>query len=84
MFGYYASAAQTERDSAFDSISMFYDVRISGIPCNVMKFRIWLQMVQNGRPSSDALVARINALPGLGLTRGDSPSLQFNAALACS
>lgn len=84
IFGYYAGAAQAERDSAFDSIRMFYDVRITGIPCNLMKFKIWLQMMQNARPSSDALVARINALSGLGLTRGTAPSRHFNTALACS
>ena len=84
IFGYYRGATQAERDSAFDSIQMFYDVRITGIPCNLMKFKIWLQMMQNARPASDALVARINALSGLGLTRGAGPNTHFNTALACS
>jgi len=84
LFGYYAGATQAERDSAFDSIQMFFDVRITGIPCNLMKFKIWLQMVQNARPASDALIVRINALPGLGLVRGTAPSTHFNTALACS
>ena len=71
--------------SEFDSCAeMFYNVRITGIPCNLMKFKIWLQTMQNQRPASDALVARINALPGLGLTRGTAPSTHFNTALACS
>ena len=84
MFTNFPGATPAEQDSAFDSIRMFYDVRITGIPCNLMKFKIWLQMMQNARPASDALVVRINALSGLGLTRGTSPGTHFNVALACS
>jgi hypothetical protein len=49
-----------------------------------MKFKIWLQMMQNARPAGDALIARLNAFPGMGLTRNTSPGTHFNAALACS
>ncbi|HEY8013892.1 MAG TPA: DUF4157 domain-containing protein, partial [Dongiaceae bacterium] len=75
---------QAQRDAAFDSIKMFFDVRCQAIPCNVMKFKIWLQMMQNARPAGDALIARLNAFPGMGLTRNTSPGTHFNAALACS
>ncbi len=84
MFSYYVSAASGEQDSAFDSIAMFYDVRVKGIPCNVMKFKIWLQDVLNRRPVGDAFIARINALPGLGLVRGTSPNDHFDCRLGCS
>lgn len=83
MFHNFALAAQAERDASFQSIEMFYDVRITGIACNLMKFKIWLQMMQNLRPADDDLVTRINALPGLGLNRGDAPAMHFNAALGC-
>jgi hypothetical protein len=43
LFPNYASATPAERDSAFDSIKTFYEVRIPGIPCNEMKFKIWLK-----------------------------------------
>ena len=75
---------QAQRDAAFDSIKMFFDVRCQAIPCNVMKFKIWLQMMQNARPAGDALIARLNAFPGMGLTRNTAPGTHFNAALACS
>jgi Domain of unknown function (DUF4157) len=84
MFTNYPGATPAEQNEAFDSIAMFYNVRITGIACNAMKFKIWLQMIQNARPASDALVTRINALPGLGLTRGTTPGTHFNASLACS
>ena len=84
MFSNFPGASTPEQDAAFASVEMFYNVRITGIPCNLMKFKIWLQTMQNQRPASDALVARINALPGLGLTRGTAPSTHFDAALACS
>ena len=84
IFTYAASATQAERDASFDSIRLFHQVRIQGIPCNEMKFKIWLQMMQNAQPASDAMVARINALPGLALTRGTSPATHLNTALACS
>lgn len=84
MFSNYPGATTQEQDDAFASVEMFYNVRITGIPCNLMKFKIWLQTMQNQRPASDALIARINALPGLGLTRGDAPSTHFNTSLACS
>jgi Domain of unknown function (DUF4157) len=83
MFTNYAAATVAEQDAAFDSIKMFYDVRITGIACNLMKFKIWLQMMQNANPGN-GLVTRINALPGLGLTQGTTPATHFNAALGCS
>ena len=49
-----------------------------------MKFKIWLQMMQNARPASDALIARLNAFSGMGLTRGTAPATHFNATLACN
>jgi len=84
LFSNFPSATSDEQNSAFDSIQMFYDVRIQGIPCNEMKFKMWLQMMQNARPSADALVNRINALPGLGLTRGTQPHTHFDSTLGCS
>jgi len=84
LFVNFALAARAERDASFESIEMFYDVRITGIACNLMKFRIWLQMMQNQRPANDALVNRINALPGLGLNRGDRPEMHFNPGLGCN
>jgi hypothetical protein len=84
MFSNYPGAPTPEQDAAFASVEMFFNVRITGIPCNLMKFKIWLQTMQNQRPASDALVARINALPGLGLTRGTAPATHFDTALACS
>jgi len=79
-----AGTTQAQRDAAFDSIKMFFDVRCQAIPCNVMKFKIWLQMMQNARPAGDALIARLNAFSGMGLTRGTAPATHFNTALACS
>jgi hypothetical protein len=79
-----AGTTQAQRDAAFDSIKMFFDVRCQAIPCNVMKFKIWLQMMQNARPAGDALIARLNAFSGMGLTRGTAPVTHFNTALACS
>lgn len=49
-----------------------------------MKFKIWLQKMRNARPASDPMIAQINALPGLGLTRGTNPAIHLNAGLACS
>lgn len=88
IFTNYAAPApgttDAQRDSAFDSIKMFFDVRVVGVPCNVMKFKIWLQMMQNARPANDALIARLNAFPGMGLTRGTSPANHLNIALGCT
>ncbi len=84
LFPNYARATPAEQDNAFDSIKMFYEVRIQRIACDEMKFKIWLQMMQNARPSSDALVNRINALPGLGLARGTAPVAHFDATLGCA
>src|SRR5262249_47581838 len=83
IFTNFGGATPQQQDAAFDSIKMFFDVRITPIPCNLMKFKIWLQMMQNAQPANDALIARINALPGLGLTRTPSPSTHFNPALGC-
>ncbi len=83
LFTYYATANQAARDAAFDSMRVFYEVRIQGIPCNLMKFKIWLQSNLNARPA-DAYVARINTLPGLGLTTGTSPSTHFTCPSPCS
>ena len=83
IFTNFGGATTPQQDAAFDSIKMFFDVRITPIPCNLMKFRIWLQMMQNARPANDALIGRINALPGLGLTRGTNPSTLFTPALGC-
>ena len=84
LFAHYPGANQTQQDAAFDSIKLFHQVRIQGIPCNVMKFKIWLQMVQNAQPAADPLIARITTLPGLGLTRGTAPATHFNPALGCT
>jgi hypothetical protein len=75
---------QAQRDAAFDSIKMFFDVRCQAIPCNVMKFKIWLQMMQNARPPGDALIGRLNAFAGMRLRKGTPPITHFNAALGCS
>jgi hypothetical protein len=82
LFTYYAGADAAARDAAFDSMRMFYEVRIEGIPCNLMKFKIWLQAIQNARPA-DAYVARINTLPGLGLVRGTAPNTHFTCPSPC-
>ena len=77
-------ASKAQRDTAFASIKMFFDVRVVGIPCNLMKFKIWLQMMQNARPPGDALIGRLNAFAGMGLRKGTPPITHFNAALGCS
>lgn len=83
LFSYYVSASALDRDKAFDSLKLFYEVRIRAIPCNLMKFKIWLQSVMNARLATDAFIQRINALPGLGLRRGTPPNNHFNCGLGC-
>jgi hypothetical protein len=73
MFPYYKNAGATSQNEAFAEINTFYDVRIHPIAQNLRSFRIWLQGVQNARPANDALVNRINVLPGLGLVKGTNP-----------
>jgi len=84
IFPNFASATQSEQDAAFDSLKQFFDGTITGNACNVMKFKIWLQGMQNARPASDALVTRLNTHTGFGLTRGTSPGSHYSAALGCS
>ncbi|KQP12276.1 DUF4157 domain-containing protein [Pseudorhodoferax sp. Leaf267] len=84
LFHEFGLAATTEQDAAFESMRLFHQVRIVGIACNEMKFKIWLQMMQNQRAAGDPLVARLNALPGLGLTRGTNAANHLNTGLSCS
>ena len=84
LFQEFSRATTNEQDAAFESMQLFYEVRIAPIACNGMKFRIWLQMMQNQQPAGHPLVARLNALPGLGLTRGTNPATHLNTGLACS
>lgn len=80
----YASATPAQQNQAFDSIRLFHEVRIQPIACNQMKFKIWLQSVLNQRGAGGPLAARINALPGLGLSAGTSPISHLNTQLGCS
>jgi len=84
LFDYYATADPAARDAAFASMEMFYDVRIQGIPCNLMKYKIWLQSMLNARPASDLLAQRLNGLPGLALTRGDPPTTHLTCPTTCT
>jgi hypothetical protein len=84
IFPNFAGATQSEQDAAFDSLKQFFDGTITGNACNVMKFKIWLQGMQNARPAGDALVARLDTHTGFGLTRGTTPETHYSAALACS
>ncbi len=84
VFNYYEAATQPARDAAFARIETFYNNVVSGVPCNLMKFKIWMQFRQNGLPDTNELVGRINGLAGMGLTRGTSPGVHFDAALGCS
>ncbi len=84
MFQNYASADSNAQDSAFESIKTFHEVRIQPDACNRTKFRIWLQDVMNRRPSTDALVIRINGLPGLGLIRGTGVAIHMPCPTPCS
>lgn len=84
LFTNFARATPAEQNASFDSIQLFFNVRITPDACNMMKFKIWLQMMQNQRPANDALAARINALPGLGLNRGTGPGTHFNSQLGCA
>ncbi len=80
----FAAATPAQQNDAFNSIRLFYEVRIQGIPCNAMKFKIWLQSMLNQRGAGDPLVARINALPGLSLSAGTSPATHLNTQLGCT
>jgi len=80
LFQNYAGANQAAKDKAFNDIRTFFEVRIQPIAENMQKFRVWLQAVQNTRPANDALINRINALPGLGLARGTNPINHVPAA----
>lgn len=80
----FAAAAPAEQNAAFDSVKLFYQVRIQGVACNTMKFKIWLQGALNQRGAGDPLVARLNALPGLGLSAGTTTITHFNPQLGCS
>jgi hypothetical protein len=84
LFSYYASADAAARDAMFDNMRMFHEVRIENIPCNAMKYKIWFQAMLNARPAGDALAARINALPGLALTRGDPPANHLTCPTTCT
>jgi hypothetical protein len=83
LFTYYANAIPAAQNDAFDSMRMFYQVRIQGIPCNELKFKLWLQSMQNARPAGDAYVARINGLPGLGLVKGAAPITHLHCPSPC-
>ena len=74
IFDYYLSAAEAARDAAFDSIKMFYEVRVQRVPDNLVKFRVWFQSMRNALPNGHPLVTRINALPGLRLAKGTDPT----------
>jgi hypothetical protein len=84
LFSYYASADAAGRDAMFDNMRIFHEVRIENIPCNAMKYKIWFQAMLNARPAGDALAARINALPGLALTRGDPPANHLTCPTTCT
>lgn len=83
LFPNYAAAGVNDRNRAFTEIQAFYQVRIQRIPCNLMKFKIWLQAMQNARPAGDLLVNRINGLPGLGLVKGTAPLTHLQCPTPC-
>ncbi len=84
IFTYYPQADIDSQNSAFENIEEFYNLRIAGIPCNLLKFKIWLQSIQNIRPAADLLVNRINQLPGLGLIRGNNPNTHLQCPTPCT
>lgn len=84
LFQTFAPATPAQQNEAFDSIRLFHEVRIRPDACNLMKFKIWLQSMLNQRGAGDPLVARINTLPGLGLSAGTSAATHLNTQLGCS
>jgi len=83
LFTNFTQSPQAAQDAAFQDIELFYNVRIRRIPCNLMKFRIWLQIIQNSRPAADPLVNRINGLPDLGLAKGTAPITHLTCPTHC-
>ena len=83
LFTYFTQSPQAAQDAAFQDIELFYNVRIRRNPCNLMKFRIWLQTIQNSRPAADPLVNRINGLPDLGLAKGTAPITHLTCPTPC-
>jgi len=73
VFNNFGGASTAQQNSAFTAIRNFYTNQITGNTNNTLKFKVWFQSTMNNRPANDALVRRINALNGLGLTRGTDP-----------
>ena len=75
---------QVQRDAAFDSIKMFFDVALPGHPLQCHEVQDLAADDAERPPGRRCPIARLNAFSGMGLTRGTAPGTHFNAALACS
>lgn len=75
LFVCYKNAPEPERAAVFASIQSFYNTKIQGNTGNTIRFKIWLQTVMNdGVLTPNYLALKINELPGMKLTPGQSPA----------
>jgi len=73
LFDLYRKSSNAAKKTVRTAIQNYYKQHIQGDPTNLIKFKIWLQMVINAKGSGHALVQAINAPPGPNLKRGPKP-----------
>jgi hypothetical protein len=73
LFDLYPKSSTVGKTTVRTAILNYYKQHIQGDPTNLIKFKLWLQMVINAKGSGHGLVQAINAPPGPNLKRGPKP-----------